>query len=131
MHFRGICNALNLSVGVVQYHVSVLEHAGLIKGYNDGQNKRYFESNAFTKADMQLISLTRHETTAKILAILAQNGSAFHKDIARSLGISSQALSWQINQLKKTGLFNIEKTGINVKYSLNDANVAKLIRNLT
>jgi hypothetical protein len=35
-----------------------------------------------------------------------------------------------MNQLKKTGLINSEKIGINVKYSLNDANTINLIRNL-
>jgi len=131
VHFRGICDALGLSVGVVQYHLSVLERAGFITGYTDGQNKRYFEHSAFTQTDMKLISLVRHETTAKILTTLSQNSSALHKDIARSLGVSSQALTWQMNQLKKTGLINAEKTGINVKYSLNDANAIKLILNLT
>jgi predicted transcriptional regulator len=131
VHFRGICDSLGLSVGVVQYHIGVLERAGFITGYTDGQNKRYFEHNAFTQTDMKLISLVRHETTAKILATLSQNGSTLHKDIACSLGVSSQALTWQMNQLKKTGLINAEKTGINVKYSLNDANAIKLILNLT
>jgi predicted transcriptional regulator len=130
VHFRGICDALGLPVGVVQYHLSVLEHAGLISSYTEGQNKRYFEYNEFTKTDMQLISLMRHETTAKILIILAQDGSTFHKDIASCLGVSSQDLSWQMNQLKKTGFINAEKTGINVKYSLNDGSVIKLILNL-
>jgi predicted transcriptional regulator len=58
---------------------------------------------------MRLISLFKHETTAKILTILLQNGSAFHRDMAHSLGVSSQALTWQMNQLKKTGLINAEK----------------------
>jgi predicted transcriptional regulator len=44
IHFRGLCNGLSLSVGVVQYHIGVLEHAGLLTAYKDGQNKRYFES---------------------------------------------------------------------------------------
>ena len=130
VHFRGICNGLGLSVGVLQYHLSVLEKAGLITVYSDGQNKRYF-NNAYTQTDMKLISLVRHETAAKILTILAQNGSAFHKEIARSLGVSSQALSWQINQLEKAGLLNAEKTGINVKYSLNNIAEIKCILNLT
>jgi predicted transcriptional regulator len=130
VHFRGICDALGLSVGVVQYHLSVLERAGLITACADGQNKRYFENNVYTKTDMQLISLMRHGTTAKILTLLAQEGSALHRDIASCLGISSQALTWQMNQLKKTGLVNAEKTGVNVSYSLNDANACKLIINL-
>jgi len=131
VHFRGICDGLGLSVGVVQYHLSVLDRAGFITGYSDGQNKRYFEANVFTQTDMKLISLMRHETTAEILTILSQNPSALHRDIACSLGVSSQALTWQMNQLKKTGLINSEKVGVNVKYSLNDANVIKLILNLT
>ena len=131
VHFRGICTSLGLSVGVVQYHLSVLERAGFITGYTDGQNKRYFEHSAFTRADMKLISLMRHETIAKILTTLSQNSSTLHRDIARSIGVSSQALTWQMNQLKKTGLINAEKKGINVKYSLNDANAIKLILNLT
>ena len=131
MHFRGICDALGLSVGVVQYHLSVLEHAGLISAYSDGQNKRYFEADVFTQSDMNLISLVRHETAAKILTILSQSPSALHRDIACSLGISSQALSWQMNQLKKTGLITAEKAGVNVNYSLNDVNTVKLILHLT
>jgi predicted transcriptional regulator len=130
VHFRGICVSLDLSVGVVQYHLSVLEHAGLIVSYTDGQNKRYFEDNAFAKAEMQLISLMKHETTAKILTILGQNGEVFHKEIASCLSVSSQALSWQMNQLKKTGLIDSEKIGINVKYSLNDENAINFLRNL-
>jgi predicted transcriptional regulator len=85
----GICDGLGLSVGVVQYHLSVLEQAGLITAYADGQNKRYFETNTFTEKGMQLISLMRHETTAKILTILAQEESAIHRDIASCLGVSS------------------------------------------
>lgn len=93
VHFRGICHGLALSVGVVQYHLDVLERAGLITYHTDGQNKRYFENGSFTKTDMRLISLIKHETTAKILTILSQNGSGFHKYLARSLGVSSQALT--------------------------------------
>jgi predicted transcriptional regulator len=131
VHFRGICDSLDLSVGVVQYHLSVLEHAGFVTSYRDGQNKRFFEASVFTQTDMKLISLVRHETAAKILTILSQNPSALHRDIASSLGISSQALTWQMNQLKKTDVVNAEKAGINVRYSLNDTNTIRLVLNLT
>lgn len=131
MHFRGICEGLGLSVGVVQYHLNVLEHAGKITVCKDGQNKRYFEYGAFTTADMQLIFLMRHGTTAKILAILAQNGFILHRDLATSVGISSQALTWQMNQLKETGIINAEKASVNVKYSFTEATVQKRIISLT
>ena len=101
VHFRGICDGLALSIGVVQYHLDVLERVGLITCHTDGQSKRYFENGFFTKTDMTLISLVKHETTAKILTILSQKGSTFHKDIAQNLSVSFQALTWQMNQLKK------------------------------
>jgi predicted transcriptional regulator len=126
IHFKGICDKLNLSVGVVQYHVAVLEHAGLITTYVDGQNRRFFESKTWTESDAALVSLMRHPTINKILTILAQNDSVFHKAIACSLGITSQALSWQMKQLKETGLINAERTGVNVKYSLNETNTTTL-----
>ncbi|MCW4019571.1 MAG: winged helix-turn-helix transcriptional regulator [Candidatus Bathyarchaeota archaeon] len=119
VHFRGVCNGLGLSVGVVQYHLDVLEKSGLLISVIDGNNQRYFEANAFTKADMELVSMSRHQTANKILTILTQNGSTLHRDLATSLGITSQALSWQMNKLEKADLVNAEKTGINVRYSLN------------
>jgi predicted transcriptional regulator len=131
VHFRGICDALGLSVGVVQYHLSVLEKAGLIDSYADGQNVRYFEHSTAAKTDLKLASLMRHDTTAKILVILAENGSALHRDIANCLGISSQALSWQMNQLKNAGYINAEKVGVNVRYSLSDAEVCWAILSLS
>lgn len=133
IHFRGICDKLHLSVGVVQYHLAILENAGLITTYADGQNRRYFDPKTCPESSEALFSLMRHPTANKILTILSQNSEALHKDIACSLGITSQALSWQMKQLKEAGLINAEKTGVNVKYSLNDANLAalKLVLDLT
>jgi predicted transcriptional regulator len=131
VHFRGICDALGLSVGVVQYHLSVLEKAGLITSYADGQNVRYFDHSYAAKTDLKLVSLMRHDTTAQILTILAQNKSALHRDIANTLGISSQALTWQMNQLKNAGLISAEKVGVNVRYGLSDAEVCGAILSLS
>ncbi len=131
IHFRGICDGLKLSVGVVQYQIQVLERNGLITSYNDGQNKRFFQVGVFTGQEMALISLTRHQTAAQILAFLSHNPSTLHRDIAASLGISSQALTWQMNHLKKAGLINAEQESINVKYTLTDINMVKFALNLT
>jgi predicted transcriptional regulator len=131
VHFRGICEVLGLSVGVVQYHLGVLEQAGLVSSYADGQNRRYFERN-FAASDVALTSLLRHETPAKILTALTRDDGVLHRDLVRSLGVSSQALTWQMNQLKKAQLVTAEKAGVNVKYGLNpaSANAVKLALNL-
>jgi len=126
VHFRGVCNALGVSVGVAQYHLAVLVHAGLLTVQSDGQNKRYFPSNTYSSAQVKLISLLRHETTGKILSVLSQEDSILHRDMARHIGISSQALTWQMNQLKPTGLITAKKEGMSIRYSLNEGNTAQV-----
>lgn len=126
VHFRGICNNMDLPVGVVQYHLGVLEQAGLVSVHDDGQLKRYFESKIYTTKEVKLISILRHETTGKILAALSQSAFVLHKDLAHNLSISPQALSWQMNQLKKTGLIETEKQGITVKYFVSSENAAEI-----
>ncbi len=118
VHFRGLCENLNLSVGVVQYHLYTLERSGCISSFNDGQNKRFFQAGAFTQEEMKLISLARHSTAAQILTMLTQNATMLHRDIAANLGVSSQALTWQMTQLKKADLISAQKESVNVKYAL-------------
>lgn len=70
MHFKAICNYLNLPLGVVEYHLGVLTKAGLVSAFRDGRYKRYFEFERFDRRKMILISLLRRETAGKILLIL-------------------------------------------------------------
>jgi len=123
-HFRGICSTLDLPIGVVQYHLNILTHTGLLQVYSDGQCRRYFEANAYAETDMQTISVLRHATARKILAVLAGTNAMLHKNLAQVVGLSSQALSWQMNQLKQTGLIEAEQEGMSVNYSLKQANTA-------
>lgn len=131
IHFRGICDNLGLSIGVVQYHLGVLTSAGLLSVYSDGRCKRYFESNTFAETDVKTISLLRHETTRRILTALSQSDSILHKDLVHRLRISSQALTWQMNRLKETGLIEAMKEGMSVKYFLNEENALALKRFLS
>jgi predicted transcriptional regulator len=122
IHFRGICDNLGLPIGVVQYHLGLLTRAGLLLVHRDRQYKRYFETQRFGEIEMKMISLLRHKTVRRILAVLSERDSIFHKDLAVKLDISSQALTWQMNRLRKTGLVDAVKEGMKVKYLLNQEN---------
>ena len=122
IHFRGICDNLGLPIGVVQYHLGLLTRAGLLLVHRDRQYKRYFETQRFGEIEMKMISLLRHKTVRRILAVLSERDSIFHKDLAVKLHISSQALTWQMNRLRKTGLVDAVKEGMKVKYLLNQEN---------
>jgi predicted transcriptional regulator len=120
INFRGICNSLTLPIGVVQYHLAVLMKGGLISNRRDGRNKRYFESKKFSSIEKKILSVFRHETAAKILAILHDDESASHGKLAQRLNISSQALTWHMKQLKEESLVTGRADGATIKYSLDE-----------
>jgi len=120
INFRGICNSLTLPIGVVQYHLAVLMKGGLISNRRDGRNKRYFESKKFSSIEKKILSVLRHETAAKILAILHDDESASHGKLAQRLDISSQALTWHMKQLKEGSLVTGRADGATIKYSLDE-----------
>lgn len=128
INFRGICNSLTLPIGVVQYHLAVLTKGGLISNRRDGRNKRYFESKKFSSIEKKIISVLRHETAAKILAILHNDESASHGKLAQRLNISSQALTWHMKRLKESGLVTGLADGNTIKYSLDEAHLATVER---
>lgn len=124
INFRGICNSLTLPIGVAQYHLAVLTKGGLISNRRDGRNKRYFESKKFSSTEKKIISVLRQETAAKILAILHNDESASHGNLAQRLNISSQALTWHMKRLKESGLVTGLADGNTIKYSLDEAHLA-------
>jgi len=94
IHFRALSDCLNLPIGVLQYHLSLLVDGGLLSTYRDGRYKRYFESKRFTETEMKVLSTLRHGTSGRILEVLLKKPRTTHKDLASQLNISSQALSW-------------------------------------
>jgi predicted transcriptional regulator len=120
INFRGICSSLALPIGVVQYHLAVLMRGGLISNRRDGRNKRYFESKKFSSIEKKILSVLRHETAAKILATLHNDKSASHGSLAQRLNISSQALTWHMNQLTEKSLVRGRTEGNTIKYSLDE-----------
>jgi predicted transcriptional regulator len=124
IHFRGICRELGLPIGVVQYHLGLLTRAGLLSSRRGRRYRRYFESKRFGEIEMKVISLLRCDTAGRILAALLERGSILHKDLANKLDVSSQALSWQMNRLRKTGLIDAVNEGMKVRYLLDQQNAA-------
>jgi len=120
VHFRGICRGLGLPVGVVQYHLGVLTGAGWLTSRRERRYRRYFESGRFSEAEMRLISALRNETARRIISALSEKDSVPHSELASSLGVSSQALTWQMKRLKALGLVEAEAESRRVVYSLSE-----------
>jgi predicted transcriptional regulator len=119
VHFRGICDGLSLSVGMVQYHTGVLAGAGFLTVYSDGKMQRFFVSKKYSNRKMRIISFLRHKTAGNILKIICQKQAVSHGVLANELAISSQGLTWQMRNLKEEGVIQEANSGLKVTYYLN------------
>jgi len=129
-HLRGLCSALGISVGVAQYHLQFLTKAGLLCSRRYGRYRRYFESGKFDGKAMKTISLLRHGTARRIVSMLLEAQILSHKGLAAKLGISSQALTWQVNRLKGAGLIDCATKGVKTRYLLAEGSAAEVRRYL-
>jgi predicted transcriptional regulator len=101
--------------------------AGLVSSFRDGRYTRYFQSGKFEEREMKIVSLLRHETAPKVLSLVSKKQALSHIDLASKLGISSQALTWHMNRLKKNGLISFVMEGRKMRYSLDEDN-AEMIK---
>ena len=127
VNFRGICNQLGLSIGLAQFHLGVLTKAGLVSYIRDGKYKRFFTSKRFSKKQMRMIAVLRHETAGTILKTLLERKQVSHVELASELSITSQGLTWHMNRLEKSRLITEIKDGNKLLYTLNQTNVPMLI----
>lgn len=128
VQFRAICSSLGLSIGVVQFHLAVLQKNGLIKSICIGKYKRFFAAGKFSRKEMQTISTLKLETVKNILKTLLERKKVAHHELAIKLCISSQGLTWQMNRLQETGLIREDRKGLNVSYSLNASSIVSIIQ---
>ncbi|NVM01229.1 MAG: winged helix-turn-helix transcriptional regulator [Candidatus Helarchaeota archaeon] len=113
IHLREVCRKLNKKMGVIQYHINVLEKAGLINSLKDGRYRRFFVNNNHnidSKRNL-IISVLKRKPSFKILQTLIEKEKVYHNDLANLLQISSQAITWHIKRLQAYELIDFEKDG--------------------
>jgi predicted ArsR family transcriptional regulator len=110
VYLREISEDLGLSMGAVQYHTWVLTKNGEIEECRTGRYRRFFGAAKYGEEERVIISLLRQGTTGKILVALSGDQPLTHVRLAALLGVSSQALSWQMKRLKTMGI--VETTAV-------------------
>jgi len=104
VYLREISEDLGLSMGVVQYHIWALTRNGEIEDYRSGRYRRFFGASRYDGQERIVISLIRQGTAGRIITVLSGNESLTHAKLAARLGVTSQALSWQMKRLKEMGI---------------------------
>lgn len=129
LHFRSICRVLDKKMGVVQYHLKVLEKSHLIRSVRDGRYKFFFENTVenlipgeSTSQQQKFADLVkaqlRKTTTSKVILHLFQNPRAGHQTLSDIAEVSPQAITYHTKNLAKLGIIEVNKNGCKKFYSL-------------
>ena len=108
VYMREVSEDLGLSMGVVQYHIWVLTKTGEIEECRTGKYRRFFGAARYDEMERKVISLLRQGTAGRILALLAGGPPLTHMKLAELLGVTSQALSWQMRKLRDMGMIEAD-----------------------
>ena len=133
LHFRKICRMLDKKMGVVQYHVSVLEKNGLIRSIRDGRYKCFFAANK-DKQDISpderdpeteslretIITSLRRKTPQILITHLAKEEIASHQSLSNVAKVSPQAITFHSQRLESFGIIESKKEGRQKFYYLSD-----------
>ncbi len=98
-HFRKICTGLGISIGSVQYHLEQLTENKLIESEKESKYKRFFISRRFSEFEKRLLAYLQKPNAKMIIKYTSAFEGCSHQELARLLGISSQAVTWHVKRL--------------------------------
>lgn len=123
IHFRGIVTESNRQIGVVEYHLRVLEQSKRIVTIRHRRNKLFFDSSWKQQLPevKTLVSNLRKTLPRAILLLLSQYPETQEiciKDLAKVLNRPPSSLHWHINNLIRDQLITTRRIGREVVLEL-------------
>jgi len=132
LHFRKICRILDKKMGVVQYHIGVLEKIGLVRAIRDGRYKCFFANNQEEDQKVSpddrdpvkqmlretIITSLRRKTPKTLITFLARETIASHQSLSNVAQVSPQAITFHTQRLQSFGIIESQKEGRQKFYTL-------------
>ena len=118
-HLRQIKRDLNLSMGVVQYHLYALETEKKILSRRGGLYKRFYPALVFSEHQQDVLDVLSQETERDLLVYLIQNPNANQKELSDYAQISPGTINWHMKRLISSGLIGVHREGQFVRYLVN------------
>jgi DNA-binding MarR family transcriptional regulator len=104
VYLRELSEDTGLAMGVVEYHVWALLKDGKVEDFRSGRFRRFFATAMYGETEQKVISLMRQETPSRILSTLSKEEEVTHVGLAATLGVTSQALTWQMGRMRGMGV---------------------------
>lgn len=119
IHLRGLSSEMQVKLGTLRYHLSVLQHTHKIAVSSDNASIRFYEnSGTYSTEEQHILKHLRNETTKKILAVLLDRPMATRQDIADAVGVSGPSVSWHMKRLEEDHIVHPRRDGRLTAYEI-------------
>ncbi len=105
-HYRAILNDLDLTMGVLTYHLNRLEKGEYLRSRQDGMYRRFFVAGRRTEARFFLSDIQE-----SILATIRKNQGISQSRIAEGIGVTRKVVNYHIRIMEQAGLVYVEERG--------------------
>ena len=103
IHFRGVCRHMGREIGVIQYHVRLLEKNKHIVAEPDGRFIRYYPGGmGIDVIGKKLLASWARPVEKLLLRTMYSNESI--STAHTTLGITTQAVTWHLERMRAAGL---------------------------
>lgn len=123
LHMREIQRRLNLEVALVDYHLYIMEKAGIVISQKEGGYKRFYISPSESGLDSgqrRILGLLRQKIPLQITLFLLNEKEATHTRISNDLGIKPSKLSFHLKKMRRLGILRRLHPGEGKGYVLED-----------
>lgn len=118
--FSALARECNIGKGTQQYHLKVLQREHKIISVKKKGQTGFFENNSkYGELQQTILMQLRSDTVRQIYEILILHPNVSRKEVARYLGISRSAVTWQMERLCADGTVSTTKSGKYICYLLN------------
>ena len=118
-HLRQIRRDLNISMGVVQYHLYALEKEQKILSRRSNLYKRFYPTLTFSEHQQEVLDVLSQETERDLLIYLLHHPSATQKELSEFAQISPGTINWHMKRLVASTLIRVRRVGQYVRYEFN------------
>ena len=109
VHYNQIIRELDVKNGTLSYHLHMLEKTGMVKSRKEGLRYRVFYPTGVKFPKDERYRLT--ELQMNIIKMIKENEGASQKEIARSLNVKHQTVSYNVKVLQQAGFIRLRKKG--------------------
>ena len=105
-HYRAILDDLELSMGVLTYHLNRLEKGEYLKSRQDGMYRRFYVTGRKTEVKFFLSAIQE-----SIVATIRENQGISQSRIAEAIGVTRKVVNYHVRILDQAGLIYMEERG--------------------